>query len=115
MILRLALTHLVRQELEGMEGLPEEEWNPFEIGSEDDASSPRFSSIYASPRKDKKRSRVPSDMLQARIFSTPPSEQRGVGAAEEGGEDDFSLSAARARLAIQGKPTSTSWLPQVLP
>ena len=95
-----------------MEGLPQEDLNPFELDDEDDvlpAGAPPTHGT-TSPRRAQKRPRSPADTGRG---STHPS---GQWAMDDGGDDDpdeVPLPAADPRATAQGGRTSPSWLVQV--
>jgi len=117
-----------RQELEGLEALPMQDWNPWEQDATDeDAAVASFpatgagagadsagtaaaaAASGASPQRGRKRPRSPTSSTSVplgvqRTFATPPSGQWAADAGGgDGSADDFSLSVKRPRTAPPGK------------
>lgn len=87
-----------------MDGLPENEWDPFKLDSEDDEPTPSAST--ASPLV--KKTLSPARKPLARTFSTPPSGRWATDAEGDDHTDGFSL----AKTRLGGR--LPSWLPQVM-
>lgn len=129
----------LQQELEGLEALPVEEWNPFELDATDEAATSVTSKPTAgatgaassdiaatsSTQRGRKRPRSPPSsnsitLSVERVCANPRSGQRTGEAGEAAleGDDssadgDISSTAKRSRTAARVEPTPSLWMSQV--
>lgn len=104
------------QELEGLEALPAEEWNPLELYVSDETAA-AAADTTASPQRSRKRPRSPSS--SSSMTFTP---RLGQSAGETGGDtdnaDNFALSVKRPRTdksvgSTRGEQAASLWMTQV--